>query len=159
MNLTQKPILLIGMMGAGKSTLGRLLADAWGNDFYDCDAEIEAEAGKTIPEIFEKEGEDYFRALETAVLGSLLTEENAIIAAGGGVLGSDQAITVWLKAEIEVCFRRAQKGTRPKLGDLENFTALYEARKFEYAKADFQIDNSATTPHIALADIMAAFKR
>jgi len=158
MHLTQKPILLIGMMGAGKSTLGALLAEALGWNFYDCDTEIEKQAEKTIPEIFEGEGEDYFRALEAAVLKSLLAEETAIIAAGGGTLGSEVATTIWLTGEPEVLFKRAQKGPRPKLGDFEDFSALYETRKPAYAKADFQIDNSAASPHLALEEILRALK-
>ncbi|MEE8296122.1 MAG: shikimate kinase [Sphingomonadales bacterium] len=154
MHLTKKPILLIGMMGAGKSTLGALLAEALGRDFYDLDAEIEKQAEKTIPEIFAGEGEEFFRALEAAVLKSLLAEENAIIAAGGGILESEMATTIWLTGEPKVFFKRAQKGTRPKLGDFENFSALYETRKPGYAKADFEIDNNATSPHLALAKIL-----
>lgn len=155
MHLTKKPILLVGMMGAGKSTLGALLAEALGRDFFDCDIEIEKQAEKTIPEIFERDGEDFFRALEAAVLQSLLTEETAIIAAGGGILGSEVATTIWLTGELEVLFNRAHKGpVRPKLGDFEKFSALYETRKPGYAKADFQIDNSATSPHIALGKIL-----
>lgn len=158
MHLTQKPILLVGMMGAGKSTLGALLAEALGRDFYDCDGEIEKQAGKKVAEIFRDEGEDFFRQLEAAILNSLLEEDNAIIAAGGGTLGSELATTIWLTGEIEVFFNRAQKGPRPKLGDFENFSALYETRKADYAKADFQIDNSATSPHLALASILMALK-
>lgn len=135
------------------------MADALGRDFYDCDAEIEKQAGKTIPEIFKDQGEGYFRALEAAVLNSLLAEEDAIIAAGGGILGSDKAITIWLKAEEEVCFKRTQKTARPKLGDFQNFKALFKDRKPGYAHADFQIDNSSTTPHKALTEIMAVLRK
>ena len=155
MHLTQKPILLVGMMGAGKSTLGALLAEALGRDFYDCDGEIEKQAGKKVAEIFEREGEDFFRKLEAAILDSLLEEENAVIAAGGGTLESEMATTIWLTGEPEVLFERAHKGpVRPKLGDFENYSALYETRKADYAKADFQIDNSATSPHLALNEIL-----
>ena len=79
-------IVLVGMPGCGKSTLGRLLADRLGRRFVDCDAEIEREAGKPIPQIFQEEGEEAFRALETAIVARLGRESGLVIATGGGVV-------------------------------------------------------------------------
>ena len=87
-------IILIGMPGCGKSTLGRLLAEDLGKRFVDCDAEIERMAGKTIPQIFEQDGEEAFRAIETAALDEITRESGVVIATGGGVVTRERNLAL-----------------------------------------------------------------
>jgi shikimate kinase len=137
-------LVLIGMMGAGKSTVGRLLARRLGRPLVDSDAVVEARTGSTVRELWEREGEAGYRLLETdALLDALAAPEPAVIAAAGGVvlaeanrvaLAGDRAEVVWLRAGVEVLVDRATRagGThRPLLdGDpAAKLTALYRARE------------------------------
>jgi shikimate kinase len=119
-------ILLVGMMGSGKTTTGALLARRLGWSFLDSDAEIEKATGKTVPEILEESGEPAFRAEEKAVLEAALSIEHSVVAvAGGAVLDSDSAekilasgLVVWLRADPETLARRVGDGRgRPLLGN------------------------------------------
>ena len=119
-----RPIVLIGMMGAGKSVIGRLLADRLGIAFIDADNEIEAAANMTIAEIFETHGEEYFRDGERRVIERLLQAGPCILATGGGAfmdpktrgMIAGQGISVWLKASFEVLWERvSRKSHRPLL--------------------------------------------
>lgn len=137
----EKPILLIGMMGAGKSRIGPLLAEKLGRRFYDTDREIERIAGKTIAGIFEAFGEAGFRALEKGVTEGLLHHKDAVIAAGGGVMPQSGAMNVWLKASPEKLYRRVKGDkTRPKVSDIKAFVDLFEARREGYAKAEIAVE-------------------
>jgi shikimate kinase len=123
--LGQRMIVLVGMMGAGKSTVGRRLAARLGLPFVDADTEIEAaHAGMTIPEIFEIHGEPYFRDGEARVIARLLEGGPAVLATGGGAFMRDEtrrriqekAISVWLKADADVILRRVRRrADRPLL--------------------------------------------
>lgn len=119
-------ILLVGMMGSGKTTTGALLARRLGWSFLDSDAEIEAATGKTVPEILEESGEAAFRAEEKAVLEAALSKEHTVVAvAGGAVLDpasrekiSASGLVVWLRADPETLARRVGDGRgRPLLGN------------------------------------------
>src|SRR6059058_374197 len=102
-------VVLVGMMGAGKSTIGRRLAARLGIPFVDADSEIEAAAGMTIPEIFETHGEPYFRAGEARVIARLMEQGPQVLATGGGAfmnkdtraLIGAKGISVWLKADFD----------------------------------------------------------
>src|SRR6185312_3519729 len=112
--LGRRSIVLVGMMGAGKSSIGRRLASRLGIPFVDADAEIESAAGMTIPEIFDKHGEPYFRAGEARVIARLLDNGPQVLATGGGslmdaqtrALIGEKGVSIWLKAGIDVLLKR-----------------------------------------------------
>ena len=141
----RKPILLIGMMGCGKSTVGRLLAERMRLPLIDLDEEIARAAGKTIPEIFEQEGEAGFRARETAALERALAREDGVIATGGGIVTRaenirmmrEKGVVVWLCRPLEDMIADVRQDTRPNLaGDkAERMRTLYGQRERLYAAA------------------------
>lgn len=148
-------ITLIGMMGAGKTAVGTELARVLGVPFRDSDAEIERAAAMTIPEIFARDGEEFFRARETEVLARLLRGPAGILSVGGGAwmrpenraLIRDAGISVWLDVPLDVLWARLKgRGNRPLLdtddprGTLE---ALLAARSPAYAEADVVIPVAA----------------
>lgn len=166
--LAGRPIVLVGMMGAGKTTVGRRLAMRLGLPFTDSDAEIETAAGMSIADIFATHGEDEFRAGEARVIARLLREHQGVIATGGGAfVNSDtraaikaDAVSVWLKAEFDVLFARVSKRpTRPLLQTADprgTLRDLMDKRYPLYALADITI-TSHDVPHDAVvADILAA---
>jgi shikimate kinase len=156
--LGRRSIVLVGMMGAGKSSVGRRLAARLGIPFVDADAEIEAAAGMTIPEIFERHGEPYFRAGEARVIARLLEGGPQVLATGGGAfLNADtraaigeKGVSLWLKAEFDVLMRRVKRrADRPLLqtddpGD--TLKRLMDARYPVYAQADLTVQ-SRDVPH------------
>src|SRR5258708_12173255 len=129
MRKLDKTLVLVGMMGAGKASGGRRLANVLGVAFRDADAEIEVAAGCSINEIFERFGEPAFRAGERKVIARLLGEPPHILATGGGAFMDsetrarikNEAISVWLKANIELLLERVtRKDTRPLLRNTDN---------------------------------------
>ena len=156
--LGRRSIVLVGMMGAGKSSIGRRLAQRLGLGFVDADAEIEAAAGMTIAEIFARDGESYFRSGEARVIARLLDQGPQVLATGGGAFmnGETRAsiaqkgISVWLKADFEVLMRRVKRRSadRPMLqGDpAERVRHLMEERYPVYAEADTMV-MSRDVPH------------
>ena len=146
-----RSVVLVGMMGSGKTSVGRKLAQRLGLDFVDADHEIEAAAGMTIPEIFAKHGETYFRDGERRVMARLLAEKQRVLATGGGAFMTAQTrdniarhgVSVWLKADIEVLARRVRKRTnRPMLNTVDPEDALRRLigeRYPVYAEADFAV--------------------
>ena len=136
-----KTVVMVGMMGAGKTAVGRALAQRLGVAFLDSDAEIEVAANRSVPEIFERDGEAFFRSRETQIIERLLIEKRCILSTGGGAFLSEtnrtnisaQGISVWLNADLELLWSRVRsKDTRPLLrtddprGTLKN---IYEDRK------------------------------
>src|SRR6202035_3471727 len=122
--LGSRSIVLVGMMGVGKSSIGRRLAARLGVPFVDADTEIEAAAGMTIAEIFERHGEPYFRAGEARVIARLLEHGPQVLATGGGAfMNRDtratirlKGVSIWLKAELDVLMKRIKRrGDRPLL--------------------------------------------
>jgi shikimate kinase len=163
-----RSIVLVGMMGAGKSSVGRRLAARLGIPFVDADAEIESGAGMTIPEYFEKYGEFDFRAGEVRVIGRLLEKGPQVLATGGGAfMNADtraairrKGISVWLKADFDVLLRRVRRrNDRPLLKSVDPATTLrrlISEREPVYAEADLSV-HSREVPHEAVVDeIMAA---
>src|ERR1700674_3243657 len=118
--LGRRSIVLVGMMGAGKSSVGRRLAARLGIAFTDADCEIEARAGMTIPEYFDQHGEANFRSGEARVIANLLDAGPQVLATGGGAFMSADTraavrrngVSVWLKAEYEVLLRRVERRFR-----------------------------------------------
>jgi shikimate kinase len=157
--LGRRSIVLVGMMGAGKSSIGRRLAQRLGIPFVDADAKIEeAHAGVTIAEIFATYGEPYFRSGEARVIARLLDEGPQVLATGGGAYMNEstrasirqKGISVWLKADFEVLMRRVKRrsGDRPMLqGDpAERVRHLMDERYPVYAEADTMV-MSRDIPH------------
>jgi shikimate kinase len=153
-----RAIALVGMMGAGKSSIGRKLAHTLGLRFVDADTEIERAAGMTIAEIFARHGEAYFRSGEARVLSRLLHDGAQILATGGGAYMNAatraelraQAVTVWLKADFDVLVRRLRRRTdRPMLHTADpeqTLRDLIALRDPVYAEADVTI-LSRDVPH------------
>ena len=158
-----KPIVLIGLMGAGKTTVGRRLAQRMRLPFVDADHEIEAAAGMTVADIFERFGEPYFRDGERRVIARLIDGIPKVIATGGGAfmheatraLILDQSIAIWLDAEPAVLADRvSRRDTRPLLrgGDPQQLlTQLAAVRNPFYALAPIRVE-SVIAPHDATVD-------
>ena len=158
--ISNRTVALVGLMGAGKSTVGRRLADALGRQFYDSDDEIEKAAGLSISDIFALHGEAEFRRGEQRVLERLLSEPPHVLATGGGAylnpdtrtLLREHAITIWLNADLETLWRRVSKrGHRPLL-KADNpkgvLGRLLDERAPIYEKADIVV-TSREGPHRA----------
>jgi len=156
--LGRRSIVLVGLMGAGKSTVGRRLATRLGLPFKDADREIEAAAGMSIPDIFAAHGEAYFRDGERRVIARLLQEGPAVLATGGGAYMSPETrariaevgISVWLRADFDVLMRRVRKrSNRPLLQNPDpegTMRRLMETRHPIYGLADIVVD-SREIPH------------
>jgi len=155
--LAGRSIVLVGMMGAGKSSIGRRLASRLGIPFIDADMEIESAAGMTIPEIFEKHGEPYFRAGEARVIARLLDNGPQVLATGGGsvmdpqtrALIGQKGISIWLKADIDVLLKRTKRRNDRPL--VEKIKDLLPVREPIYAQADIIIQ-SRDEPHDTIID-------
>ena len=158
-----RSVVLVGLMGAGKTTVGRRLARRLGLDFVDADAEIEQAAGETVPEIFARHGEAAFRAGERRVITRLLAGPPHVLATGGGAFMDPvtraniaaRGISIWLKADLDVLMKRvAKRGDRPLLqnGDPRStMKRLIDERYPVYAEADIAID-SIEGPHEAVVE-------
>jgi shikimate kinase len=163
-----RPLILVGMMGAGKTTVGRRLATRLGRRFLDSDEEIEKAAQMTIPEIFAQRGEPEFRAGEMRVISRLLKENDIVLATGGGAFVNPEtralvksgAISVWLKADLDVLFERvSRRSNRPLLktadpkGTLEK---LIGERYPIYAEADVTVLSRDVPQDSVAADVISA---
>lgn len=155
--LASRSIVLVGMMGAGKSSIGRRLAGRLGIPFIDADTEIESAAGMSIPEIFAKHGEPYFRAGEARVIARLLDNGPQVLATGGGsvmnpqtrALIGEKAISIWLKADVDVLLKRTKRRNDRPLA--EKIKDLLPVREPLYAQADIIIQ-SRDEPHDTIID-------
>ena len=155
--LGNRSIVLVGMMGAGKSSIGRRLAARLAIPFIDADAEIESAAGMTIPEIFDKHGEPYFRAGEARVIARLLDGGPQVLATGGGSLMDAQTraligvkgVSIWLKADIDVLLKRTKRRNDRPLA--EKIKDLLPIREPLYAQADIVVQ-SRDEPHDNIVD-------
>jgi shikimate kinase len=168
MRKLDKTLVLVGMMGAGKTSVGRRLANVLAVPFRDADAEIELAAGCTINEIFERFGEPAFRAGERKVIARLLREPPHILATGGGAFMDaetrarigQEAVSVWLRAPIELLLERViRKDTRPLLRNTDRRTALerlLKEREPIYAEADIVIESDDGPHDTAVKGIIAA---
>ncbi|MDE3180735.1 MAG: shikimate kinase [Acidobacteriota bacterium] len=151
-----KLVYLVGFMGCGKSTVGELLAREAGRPFIDLDATIEAGQGVTIREIFERDGEHFFRQLEHAALTEASKAGSAIIALGGGTwvqqpnidfIQSTGGATVWLDCDLEELWRRCEGiSNRPLFQSPESFAELFRQRVPYYQLADFRVPAGGAAP-------------
>jgi shikimate kinase len=168
MALPARPLVLVGLMGAGKSCVGRKLAARIGRPFVDADAEIEAAAGCTINEIFERLGEPAFREGERRVMARLLDGPPSVIAAGGGAfienetraLIAAKGISIWLRADLDLLVKRTAGRThRPILnaGDpREVLRTLIDKRYPVYADADMTVDTLDQPADATVDQVIAA---
>lgn len=163
--MKKKIYYLTGFMAAGKSTIGPILANTLGWNFYDLDKEVEKEEKLKVVEIFEQKGEEYFRKSETALLEKLSQDDDSIISLGGGAIASDVNFRIikstgkiiYLKSSPEMAYKRLRfKRDRPafvfegeevpsKEEFLERINKLLESRKKYYEQADFVIDTDNQT--------------
>ena len=158
-----RTVALVGMMGAGKSSIGRRLAARLGVAFKDADSEIESAAGCSISEIFERYGEPAFRDGERKVIARLLTEAPHVMATGGGAFMDattrqrlkSGAVTIWLRAPVQVLMARTQRrDTRPLLktgNPRATLERLLAERAPTYALADHTLDGEEG-PHAAMVE-------
>lgn len=164
----KKTVVMVGMMGAGKTAVGRALAARLGVPFLDSDHEIERAANMTIPEIFERDGEPFFREKETQVIARLLDEAPGVLSTGGGAflraenreLISEHGVSVWLNAPLEVLWNRVRhKDTRPLLRTPDphaTLKALYEARVPLYSRADLEVPSDGVSSIDEMVDRVLA---
>ncbi len=165
-----RTIVLVGLMGAGKSCVGRRLAARIGRPFVDGDAEIELAAGCTVAEIFDRLGEPLFRERERSVMARLLDGPPSVLASGGGAfvdpetrrLIAAKGISVWLRAELDVLVKRtAGRDHRPLLrsGDpREALSRLMEKRYPIYAEADVTVDTADQPADATVDQVLAALQ-
>jgi shikimate kinase len=161
--LGTRSVVLVGMMGAGKSTIGRRLSVRLRMPFLDADTEIEAAAGMSIPDIFETHGEPQFRDGEARVIARLLDSGPAVIATGGGALMREEtrsrigakAVSIWLKADADIIMRRVKRrADRPLLQTADPAATvgrLMREREPVYQRADLTIW-SRDVPHEKIVD-------
>ena len=164
--LKHRNIFLVGFMGAGKSTVGKILADKIGYEFLDEDKLIEDRAGTTIAEIFAEQGEPYFRDMESETTESLASGDKQVIATGGGVVQRDRnwdamksnGITIYLKASVETIWERIKDDTTRPLLQVENpvetARELLSKRTPMYEKADIIVLTDNLTLEQAADEIL-----
>ncbi len=161
-------IYLVGFMGCGKTTIGRLLAEKLGWRFADIDHDVENQAGRSIGEIFDQQGEEEFRRMEHAALADRvqMIEQGrpTVIALGGGAfvrdenfeLISDNGISIWLDCPLEILRERvAKESHRPLARSPEKFAELYTARRDSYQRANFRIPVEGDDPDPVVQQMLA----
>lgn len=158
-----RAVVLVGIMGAGKSAIGRRLADRLNLPFVDADNEIEAAANMTIPEMFEIHGEAYFRDGERRVITRLLSDGSQVLSTGGGAFMNDEtrsrikaaSLSIWLYADFDILMERVRrKANRPLLKSPDPeavMRALLKERNPVYAQADISVE-SRDGPHDVVVD-------
>lgn len=164
-------LVLIGFMGTGKTSLGKILAEKLGCAFVDLDQKIEQDAGLTIPQIFELHGEKYFRELEKKVVAEISQRHGLVIATGGGTVTDEEnwrllknsGMIVCLTTDAEEIFRRTERrGERPVLDGgedrLQTIKKLLAQRQKFYAQADFTIDTTDWSPLQIMNEICKKFR-
>ena len=166
----RRSIVLVGLMGAGKSCIGRRLAQQLELPFIDADREIEAAAGCTIPEIFEKHGERAFRDGERRVILRLLDGPPHVLATGGGAYMDpetraairNKAIAIWLRADLDLMVKRvSRRNDRPLLRGVdprEKLASLIDERYPVYAEADIVVDSVDAPPEETVAAVRRALE-
>ena len=163
-----RTIVLVGLMGAGKSCIGKRLAQHFGLPFVDADREIETAAGCSISDFFELHGEQAFRDGERRVIARLLNNPVHVMATGGGAfmdpqtraLIKDKSISIWLRAELEQLLKRVgRRNDRPLLKNVDQrakLTELMDLRYPVYAEADVTVDSADGPPEMTMDRVLDA---
>lgn len=166
-------IYLIGFMGSGKSTLGRLLAHRLGQEFVDTDDLIQKRARKTIAEIFRSEGEAHFRKLETLCIAEVAQQKNLVVALGGGApikeenwrMLKNTGLSIYLRVSPQTALARTKDGPdRPLIAGrnhrekLESIKRLLNLREPYYSRADIVIENNGDDPEETVEEILSRLK-
>jgi shikimate kinase len=162
-------VILVGFMGAGKSSVGRLLARRMGRCFVETDDMITAREGRSIPEIFAERGEAHFRALEEETVRLLALKSGDVIATGGGLYcreGRPEALraigtVVWLTGSFDVLYERARRvGERPMLAGRtrDEVAAIYHARETYYRQADLTVDTTDRNTDQVVTQVLLALR-
>ncbi|HVK91624.1 MAG TPA: shikimate kinase [Mycoplana sp.] len=166
--LGSRNLVLIGLMGAGKSAIGRLVAQALSVPFIDSDHEIERVSRMSVSDLFARYGEDEFRALEARVMKRLLRSGPRVVSTGGGAYINERTrrhikrggLTVWLKADLDVLWERVNKrDTRPLLkteNPMQTLENLMNARYPIYAEADLTVHSRDVRKEEVVEDVLAA---
>ncbi len=166
----KRPIVMVGLMGAGKTSIGRALARRLSVDFVDSDKEIESAAGCSVVDIFSMYGEKEFRRVEQSVIKRILesdpeikilsTGEGAFITPAVREMLADRAITIWLRADLDLLVKRTNfRNTRPQLLNADSKTILsqlIDERYDVYANADITVETHDESPQKTLAKVLAA---
>ncbi len=164
----KKSIVMVGMMGAGKTAVGQAVANRLRVPFLDSDEEIVRAANMSIAEIFERDGEAFFRDRESEVIGRLLDTQRAVLSTGGGAFMSERnrqmiaqrGVAVWLKADLDLLWARVRhKDTRPLLRTPDpkaTLTDIYNTRVPVYAKADLAVEAQRDYSIADMADAVVA---
>jgi shikimate kinase len=161
-------VYLIGFMGAGKTTIGRILARKLGWKFIDLDKEIEAGEQRQIADIFRENGEPHFRSLEKKYFKTVSYSTRAVIALGGGTyidpqnqaLADATGLSVWLKVSFaRIADRVKMDGTRPKLDNPDEVERLYQSREPHYALARMHVSTDEGTPESVADEIIGVIKK
>jgi len=156
-------IYLVGFMGAGKTTLAQALARRLGWRAEDVDMLVEARERRTVAEIFAREGEPYFRALERQAIFSLLPARHVVVATGGGTFVDPEnraainadGVSVWIDVPLdELLSRIPPNGRRPLASDLAQMTLLYEGRRLAYEQAHIKLDAARARPEELLDELV-----
>jgi len=161
-------IYLIGFMGSGKSTIGKILSEKLNMKFVDLDKEIEKQEKMSIPEIFKEKGEKYFRNIEKNILEKMSKKSNLIVSTGGGV-GADidnlekmkkTGTVIWLDVSLDEVFKRCEKDEKRPLLDQPYYKIkkLYNERKNIYSKADITVKVDNKSPDEISNEIMGKLK-
>ena len=166
--LGKRSLVLVGLMGAGKSTIGKRVAQMLGIPFIDADTEIEAVSRMTIPELFERYGEPEFRDLERRVIRRILRSGPKVLATGGGAFMNEQTrkaitragVSVWLKADLDVLMERvSRKGNRPLLKTADpraTMQGLMDVRYPVYAEAQVTIHSRDEKKEVMASEVVDA---
>jgi shikimate kinase len=158
-------VVLVGFMGAGKTTVAPRLAALLGWDHLDMDPEIERRTGLTVAEIFRQRGEPAFRQEEKALAGELVARDRLVVAAGGGAFAQPEtrdflrreAAVVWLRCDLDTVMARIPRdGSRPLAGNRETIAALFAARESSYRLAQWTFDAARHAPEALAREIAAA---
>jgi shikimate kinase len=169
-NIVNKPIVLVGMMGSGKSTIGKRLAYRLNMQFYDSDKVIEEREGLSVLDIFDYRGEEYFRNKEIEVIKEIMGYGTIVLSTGGGSfmideirdLIKDKAISIWLKANVDTLHERvSRRNTRPMLigeNKREVIEQLVEERYPFFETADLKIDSGDMDTHFVVDTIISKLK-
>jgi shikimate kinase len=166
----KRPVVLVGLMGSGKSTIGRKLAQVLDVDFYDSDAEIEAAAHMSVKDLFAKYGEPEFRALEQRVMLRLMNDGPRVISTGGGAFMNadiraavqERGIAIWLDAELNVLMERVgRRETRPLLQNDDpegTMRALMDKRYPVYSEAPIRVVSRNEKKDVMAAEVVEALR-